>query len=103
MNHNSNPNGILKTSENIKLTKTDLEVLEKNVSFFPPDLFYKERKPKVSENKVTSNNQFFKPITYGPIKQMMPNNLNTPNYKNKSNINMNKMIINNRPMGMRFT
>lgn len=92
-----NPNGILKTSENIKLTKTDLEVLEKNVSFFPPDLVYKERKSKVSQNKVINNNSVFKPLTHRPVNQMMPNN------ENKPNININRMIINNRPMGMRFT
>lgn len=37
--------GILKSSENIKLTKTDLEVINKHVSFFRQTYYIKRENP----------------------------------------------------------
>ena len=63
--------GILKNSdsfaENIKLTKTDLEVLNKHVSFFPSDLLHKERAPTHNYNKY--NNYVIRPLLNKNLKQ----------------------------------
>ena len=114
--------GILKTSDsfnkNIKLTKTDLEVLEKHVYFFPPDLLYKERKStsnyndqiksSISHINLRQNNQQATPQLPIPPPTLIKTPLPPPNkmYNNVYTRPMsaqNIMGIRQRGMGMRFT
>lgn len=92
---------ILKSSENIKLTKTDLEVINKHVSFFPPDLLYKERESNKKKSILTN-----KPV----IRPIISNHSNTNNNiqplhptKNKPSIQPNMMRMGFRGMNLRFT
>ena len=112
--------GILKTSDsfakNIKLTKTDLEVLEKHVSFFPPDLLYKERRTRSNYNNEKNtimayknfrqNNQVPMPIPAPHatnISQTTPK-MTTSTYQNTKLMTVqNKVRLGQRGISMRFT
>ena len=93
--------GILKSSENIKLTKTDLEVINKHVSFFPPDLLYKERESN-KKKSILNNKPAIRPIisnhsnTNNNIQSLRPS-------QNKPSIQPNMMRMGFRGMNLRFT
>jgi hypothetical protein len=65
---------------NIKISATDLEVLEKNTLFFPEELFKKEPKNETKKEQINTPNIYFsnkpklytiKPLTIRPLSHAM--------------------------------
>ena len=100
--------GILKTSnsfdKNIKLTKTDLEVLEKHVSFFPPDLLYKERTASSSYNNQKITTIAYKNLRQNNLTPMPIQSTQTSTYPTtRPMMVQNKVRLGQRGISMRFT
>ena len=77
--------------DNIKLNKTDIEVLQKHVSFFPPDLL----NARVRESKPKTPN----PITSKPEHNIMTYQQSRSNQQNLKPFNQ---IRSNRGISMKF-
>jgi len=83
---------------NIKISNTDLEVLEKKTLFFPESLFKKQQ-----VNTIKSNNNYIK--SFNNINNINNNFNNNINYFNNKSKLYTIKSLNNRPFSypMKFT
>lgn len=62
--------------KNIKVNDTDIEVLEKKVSFFPPHLLNEKPKPKPIKNQVQPSLNYMKPkVQEQVLSRVIPQNM----------------------------